>query len=227
MPQSEITEGIEAFYFPYKSLESPKVYRYTNSDNSEEHKYLYLHAFKKNNDFYLISSTYNISFRKEAEVTKKITSTGPVIVEYNVYLTNSKGERIQVPCFIEKGEILHWNCLSGDKTRWEVSYPIPRNPSCHQVLVKNREYINQKGYKYYKGKKYSVCRFFDTFQINEVCSSSSYEWVTSNYYHQNYYYAEGMGLIEYHYSTLNGPTKVFKLSGILGESEWEELFIKK
>ena len=222
-PPARQLEDIKKFYFPYLELEEPRIYQYLNPENPEETRYLHLRSYVRNSKYFLVSTSFDSGFNKQEEVTKRIGPVGPIITEYIVYPNDQFGKPLRVPCFIEKSEIIHWMCKPGDKVGWKVSYPIPTNPDCQRVFIKKREYLNQSEFRTFDGRSYRTCRFFDTFESKEICSSSGKRLVPSSIFRQNYYYAQGIGLIEFRYTNSAGMKKTFKLNKVLDQAQWMSL----
>ena len=204
-------KNLKDYYFQLEKFDKPKVYKYSNTFNTDEILYWHLESSTLNNKNYLTTSVFDQDLKQIETFKEEINSEGSVISKYTFFFDSQKTETI-----INDNDVFKWNQENYSSIKWSVSYPYLGG---EMHIEKTRSYDNINLTKKFNDEEFRTVKFRDDFSFTE---SKGDQQNTYKYY-QYSYYSEGIGLLEYVRYFPEGDLVYYKLEDILLEEEWSKI----
>jgi hypothetical protein len=207
--QTEIR--LKAYYFPYQNFFEPVVYKYVNTENSNDIFYCFLETKVIEKDTIIASNTFDQAFYEVDADTEKITPQGIELKTYTIYVSG-----IKVPTRPIHKDIFRWQQNKEDKIKWSARY---RSPFGEESIRKMREYLGSRDNYSFQQKDYPSIAFKDTYRHSIKVNKD----VRTTDFYQESRYCKGIGLVDYQREMENGVKLHYKLEKIISNEAWEVL----
>jgi hypothetical protein len=208
---AQTEQNLKAYYFPYQNFFEPVVYKYVNTENSNDILYCFMETKIIEKDTLIESITFDQAFYEVDAGVEKITAQGAELKTYTIYITG-----IITPTRPLHKDLFSWQQDTQDKIKWSARYTSPFG---EESIRKMREYIGQ-GDKYtFQEKEYPSISFEDTYRHSIKAGKS----IQTTDFHQEALYCKGIGLVDYQREMENGIKFHYKLEKIMSNEAWEAL----
>jgi hypothetical protein len=154
---------IEAYYFPVKELRKGQVYEYAVSNkDSISLEYWYYRGFVRDSGLFLSGTFYDHNFEIGQIVREKITKTGAIAKECNLYEPAPETEQGQthIRTNIESPNLFPFSVRdSSGIFEFKLHFSPPEDPETTIYLNRKRRYIGNVADFEFDGKQYPCIRF--------------------------------------------------------------------
>jgi hypothetical protein len=207
--------SIKKYYFPYTEFFTAKVYKYTDSKDSNQVMYCYFKTDIKKGDTLLTTCFYNTTFKLTNVFLNGITENGSIVQQVYVSL----GDTLKMfQCTVDKNDAFSWKIKP--KQTLFVSFKMGgAEKEESQEIVTERSFEEKKEKITFNGKEYECLLVKESTLFNRIVTNRT---ITQEQ-QRNSYYGEGVGLLQFETFNANGTSNLFTLKKILDENEWEKL----
>lgn len=200
-----------AFFFPYRQLLEPKIYRYINLDDPNDIIYQLTHTKVVNGDTLLILKQFDTYFQELESLQQVVTDSGVYLKDYDLYIAGEK-----VSSRVLRNQVYAWHLPKRDSIKWSVRFESVYGS---ESFRKMRRLIRRHWrYPYATIRHQAIC-FRDDFRHSV---KTQYGIQTTNF-HQFVTYAKGLGLVAYDRTLASGQQLRYRLDRIFDVDEWKEL----
>lgn len=212
---------IEAYYFPVKELRKGQVYEYAVSNkDSIALEYWYYRGFVRDSGLFLSGTFYDQNFQIGQIIREKITKTGAIAKECNLYEPAPETEEGQkhIPTAIESPNLFPFSVRdSSGIFEFKLHFTPPDDPESAIYLNRKRRYIGDAPDFEFNGENYPCVRF----AVYESISSQKTGRPDLESFGEERY-AKGLGLVYYSKSYGKNAFKIeARLTDIFSMSELE------
>ncbi len=213
---------IEAYYFPVKELRKGQVYEYAVSNkDSISLEYWYYRGFVRDSGLFLSGTFYDQNFQIGQIVREKITKSGAIAKECNLYepeLETEQGQT-QIRTNIESPNLFPFSVRdSSGIFEFKLHFTPPDDPGTVIFLNRKRRYIGNAPDFEFDGQNYPCIQF----AFYESISSQKEGRPELETFGEERY-AKGLGLVYYSKSYGKNAFKVEgRLTDIFTMGELEE-----
>jgi len=213
---------IEAYYFPVKALRKGQVYEYAVSNkDSISLEYWYYRGFVRDSGLFLSGTFYDQNFEIGQIVREKITKSGAIAKEYNLYEPASETEQgqTQIQTNIESPNLFPFSVRdSSGIFEFKLHFTPPDDPETVIYLNRKRRYVGNVSDFEFNGESYPCIRF----AFYESISSQKEGRPDLETFGEERY-AKGLGLVYYSKSYGKDAFKVEgRLTDIFSMGELEQ-----
>ncbi|MEZ4927744.1 MAG: hypothetical protein R3A50_15795 [Saprospiraceae bacterium] len=213
---------IEDYYFPVKKLRKGQVYEYAVSNqDSITLEYWYYRGLVRDSGLFLVGTFYDQNFEIRQIVREKITHTGSIAKECNLYETDQgleNGQR-QIPTNIESPNLFPFSVRdSSGIFEFKLNFSNPAFPDAVIYLNRKRRYIGNVPDFEFNGKNYPCIRFayYESISTQKTGAPDLETFGEERY-------AKGLGLVYYKKSYGDGAFHVEgRLTDIFSMGELEQ-----
>ncbi len=213
---------IEAYYFPVKNLRKGQVYEYAVSNkDSIALEYWYYRGFVRDSGLFLAGTFYDHSFQISQMIREKITKTGAIAKECNLYepATDSEEAQTQIRTVIESPNLFPFSVRDSSGTfEFKLHFTPPDDPESAIYLNRKRRFVGDAPDFEFDGENYPCIRF----AVYESISSQKTGRPDLESFGEERY-AKGLGLVYYSKSYGKNTFKVeARLTDIFSMGELEQ-----
>ncbi len=213
---------IEAYYFPVKELRKGQVYEYAVSNkDSIALEYWYYRGFVRDSGLFLAGTFYDQNFQIGQIIREKITKTGAIAKECNLYepAPETEEQQTQISTTIESPNLFPFSVRDSAGTfEFKLHFTPPDDPESTIFLHRKRRYIGDAPDFEFNDKNYPCIRF----AVYESISSKKTGRPDLESFGEERY-AKGLGLVYYSKSYGQNTFKVeARLTDIISMSELEQ-----
>lgn len=187
---------IEAYYFPVKELRKGQVYEYAVSNqDSIALEYWYYRGFVRDSGLFLAGTFYDQNFQIGQIIREKITKTGAIAKECNLYEPNPEGEEAQthIQTIIESPNLFPFSVRDSSGTfEFKLHFTPPDDPESSIFLNRKRRFVGDAPDFEFNGENYPCIRF----AVYESISSQKTGRPDLESFGEERY-AKGLGLVYY------------------------------
>ena len=217
---------IEDYYFPVKSLRKGQVYEYAVSNkDSIALEYWFYRGFVRDSGLYLSGTFYDHNFQIGQIIREKITKTGAIAKECNLYEPAPDREegQIHIPTVIEAPNLFPFGVRdSSGNFEFKLHFSPPDDPSSVIYLHRKRRFVGDAPAFEYDDKTYPCVRF----AVYESISTQKDGRPDVESFGEERY-AKGLGLVYYSKTYGKSTFKVeARLTDIFSMAELEERAVK-
>lgn len=207
----------QRYYFQSDNFVVPKVYVYRNIMKKGDYLYWEMSSKTESGNKIFITKIYSSDKHPQEELHEELTDTGSRMIEYFIYEQKDSTDE-KVSCRIAQHDVMKWDLENGDEIFREVNFKSQLQKGSTVTITKTREATGRKASFSFSGQKYDCVLYKDSYQIlssNETGhSSNEYRYTSASYY------AEGLGLVEFHQRFPDGKEKHYKLEKIIDAKEF-------
>lgn len=213
---------IEAYYFPVKELRKGKVYEYAVSNkDSIALEYWYYRGFVRDSGLFLAGTFYDQNFQIGQIIREKITKSGALAKECNLYepAPDTEEGQTQIRTSIESPNLFPFSVRDSSGTfEFKLHFTPPDDPGSGIYLNRKRRFVGDAPDFEYDGKNYACIRF----AVYESISSQKTGKPDLESFGEERY-AKGLGLVYYTKSYGKNSFKVeARLTDIFSMTELEQ-----
>ena len=213
---------IEAYYFPVKELRKGQVYEYAVSNqDSIALEYWYFKGFVRDSGLFLAGTFYDQNYQIGQIIREKITKTGALAKECNLYepAPDTEAGQIHIRTEIESPNLFPFSVRdSSGSFEFKLHFNPPDDAETTIYLNRKRRYIGDAPDFEFNGENYPAIRF----AVYESISSQKTGRPDLESYGEERY-AKGLGLVYYSKSYGKNTFKVeARLTDILTMAELEQ-----
>lgn len=202
---------IEAYYFPVKDLRKGQVYEYAVSNqDSIALEYWFYRGFVRDSGLFLSGTFYDQNFQIGQIIREKITKTGALAKECNLYEASDNPEegQIQIKTVIEAANLFPFSVRdSSGNFEFNVHFSPPDDPGTTIFLDRKRRFVGNAPDFEFNGENYPCIRF----AVHESIKSQKNGRPDLESFGEERY-AKGLGLV--YYSKMYGKNN-FKIEARL------------
>jgi hypothetical protein len=202
---------IEAYYFPVKALRKGQVYEYAVSNqDSIALEYWYYRGFVRDSGLFLAGTFYDQNFQIGQIIREKITKTGAIAKECNLYepAPETEAGQIHIRTVIESPNLFPFSVRdSSGIFEFKLHFTPPDDLESAIYLKRKRRYLGDAPEFEFNGENYPCVRF----AVYESISSQKTGRPDLEIVGEERY-AKGLGLV--YYSKTYGKS-TFKVEGRL------------
>jgi hypothetical protein len=204
---------IEAYYFPVKNLRKGQVYEYAVSNqDSIALEYWFYRGFVRDSGLFLACTYYDQDFQIRQILREKITKTGAIAKECNLYepAPDTEEGQLHIPTRIEMPNIFPFSVKdSSGIFEFKLNFSPPDDPQTTIYLHRKRKFVGEAPDFEFNGEEIPTIRF----AVYESISSQKNGKPDVESYGEERY-AKGLGLV--YYSKMYGKN-TFKVEGRLSD----------
>lgn len=213
---------IEAYYFPVKQLRKGQVYEYAVSNqDSIALEYWFYRGLVRDSGLFLAGTFYDQNFEIRQIIREKITKSGAIAKECNLYepAPETEAGQTQIATLIESPNLFPFSVRdSSGIFEFKLHFSSPYDPGSKIYLNKKRRYIGNVADFEFDGENYPCIRF----AVYESISSQENGRPDLESFGEERY-AKGLGLVYYNKSYGNNTVKVeARLTDIFSMGELEQ-----
>jgi hypothetical protein len=213
---------IEAYYFPVKELRKGQVYEYAVSNkDSIALEYWYFRGFVRDSGLFLAGTFYDQNFEIGQIIREKITKTGAIAKECNLYepAPDKEEGQTQIRTTIESPNLFPFSVRdSSGVFEFKLHFTTPDDSTSAIYLNRKRRYVGDAPDFEFNGENYPCIRF----AVYESISSQKTGRPDLESFGEERY-AKGLGLVYYSKSYGKNTFKVeARLTDIFSMNELEQ-----
>ena len=213
---------IEAYYYPVKALRAGQVYEYAVSNkDSIALEYWYFRGFVRDSGLFLSGTFYDQNFQIGQIIREKITKTGAIAKECNLYEAAPDKEegQTQIRTMIESPNIFPFSVRDSSGTfEFKLHFMSSDNPESTIYLNRKRRFVGDAPDFEFNGENYACIRF----AVYESISSQKTGRPDLESFGEERY-AKGLGMVYYSKSYGKNTFKIeARLTDIFSMAELEQ-----
>lgn len=214
--------NIRKFYFPIAELNEGLVYEYQSINNdSFPPVYWYYRNAKKENDLFLIGTSYSPRLEPQQLVTEIVLNNGMLTENLFLFYPDTLGKNKQITVNIESGSAFPFLVEeNGGIFLYKVSWVDPEDSQVSTTLIKNRRFLGDTTYVY-QGQTYDAV----IFSVKELIEQRAEGSLEIEYNGQEIY-AKDLGLVHYKKEIQGGLAQEYQLVKTYSMKTLEEKFRK-
>lgn len=214
--------NIEAYYYPVKELRKGQVYEYAVSNkDSIALEYWFFRGFVRDSGLFLAGTFYDQDFKIGQIIREKITQTGAIAKECNLYEPAPEKEegQTQIRTTIESPNLFPFSVRdSSGVFEFKLHFTPPGDGESPIYLNRKRRYVGDAPDFEFNGENYPCVRF----AVYESISGQKTGRPDLESFGEERY-AKGLGLVYYSKSYGKNTFKVeARLTDIFSMSELEQ-----
>ena len=211
---------LEAYYFPYKTLEEGMVYEYESATgDSLDTEYWFYKSVKDDEGWHLVGNFYDHNLQVRQLYRIDLYESGGLIADYFIYVSDSTGKQMRYAADIGSPNAFPFQLKDSTSVLVsELTWTFNEAPLHRTSIVRNRQYNGRVQFKF-KGETYEAVKF-----ENKEMLDDDNEGHLETVYNGLEVYAKGLGLVYYHKEIGDQMDLQYQLKAIYPMSELEAKF---